>query len=327
MTSVTDIRVGVVGCGSIGRRYIEWLTDLGVQVATFDTDPSRLHDLPPGVRAYDRLLDFEHWQPSKIIIATPPQHHATAVSATINCGADFLIEKPLAPDLEAGRLIATILARQGRKAWGVCNMRFHPAISQIAEILPRLGRPLSVHAFFSHRLSQMRPHGTAVYAASAADGGGVILDCIHEFDYLQWLLGPIVRTRGWTARIGDDPIQADDIADIQVEFASGCHGVIHFDFLSRLKRRGLEIIGTDATVLWQSTGKTPEHCEVVFGSNQGHESVLCSANIDAFEPYRQMLRSFLDDASTLQTMLEARATLAIALASATPEWCEPCVLR
>lgn len=238
-------------------------------------------------------------------------------------GADVLVEKPFALNIADIEEIYADAKRYGQRVWGVCNMRFHPAIETIKRALPKIGKPLSARAHFSHRLSQMRPAGVSVYAASAPDGGGVILDCIHEVDLMQWLLGPISRVRGWSGRIGQDRIEADDIADLQVELQSGCHGTIHFDFLSRLRRRGMEIIGTDSTLIWQATGRRPEAGELVIGDHRGEEVLWQDDSVDGEAQYRAMLKAFLDGGEGLQTPGEALRVVAVALAAHEEDWSIP----
>jgi predicted dehydrogenase len=236
------MKVGVVGCGSIGRRYVEWLSELDVELAIFDVNKTVLNEIIKNntkINIFNSYEEFLFWKPEKVIISTPPLHHIDPAISALKNGADLLIEKPLAADIvDADKIIAQ--ANKGRgEVWGVCNMRFHPGVQAVAGALGDIGRPLCVRAHFSHRLSQMRPVGVDVYAASTKEGGGVILDCIHEFDYLQWLLGPLKKIRGWCDQIGDDKIQADDVADIEMEFSSGCRGIIHFDLKSLVQMQQL----------------------------------------------------------------------------------------
>ena len=75
----------------------------------------------------------------------------------------------------------------------VCNMRFHPAVAALRHALPMIGKPLFAQAHYGNYLPDMRPGADyrTLYCASAAAGGGVILDAIHEIDYLIWLFGAV----------------------------------------------------------------------------------------------------------------------------------------
>src|SRR5690606_4209049 len=106
-------------------------------------------------------------------------------------------EKPIAATLADAEKVLNFAEKLGRRAWVVCNMRFHKGIKAVQENLSLVGKILFARAHFGHRLSQMRPTGLNVYASNASEGGGVILDCIHEIDYLQWFFGEVNTTRAW----------------------------------------------------------------------------------------------------------------------------------
>ncbi len=315
------MKVGVIGCGSIGKRYVQWLSALGVEVAACDINADKLDETANyAEQTFTNLNDLIDWGINKLIVSTPPLFHAKSAIVALENGIDLLVEKPLAANLASAEKIIAAVEKNRASAWVVCNMRFHPGIQVMATNLQKIGKPLCVRAYFSHHLSQMRPAGVDVYAASTEEGGGVILDCIHELDVMQWLLGPMKSIRGWSSQIGEENINADDVADLQIEFASGCHGIAHFDFLSRLKRRGLEIIGNEATAIWESTGRNPEMCTVKIGTNENSHVLLRDENVNGFAPYKEMLVRFLDNGGGLQTINEAMQTLRFALAGASPDW-------
>lgn len=300
------MRIGVAGCGSIGSRYVAWLRELGAEVAAFDPDPGR----GAAFRALDDLL---RWKPERVLVATPPNAHADAACAALEAGADVLVEKPIAATLADAARIVEAAKRTGRRAWVVCNMRFHDGPRTLKANLARIGKPLFARAHFGHRLAQMRPAGTRVFAASAAQGGGVVLDCIHEIDYLQWMLGEVAEVDAWLGRLGPDPIEAEDYAELRLGFRSGARAALHFDFLARRKRRGAELAGTEGTLLWHSEGRAPEVCSVTFGDAQASEILLHNPAVDAALEYRGMLSSFLADGGALQSAAEGARALEVAL--------------
>jgi len=309
------MKVGVAGCGSIGTRYVGWLTELGVEVIAFDPVPER-RDAARAAGArwvvddYRSLLDGGV---QRVLIASPPTTHTALAQPALEAGLDVLIEKPLAADLSSAMALCTAAANAPGRAWVVCNMRFHPGIQCVRDNLVRIGRPLFARAHFGHRLAQMRPAGLGAYAADADAGGGVILDCIHELDYLRWLFGPIDSVDTLAARIGPDEINAEDYAEIRLRHADGVHVALHLDFLMRWKRRGLEVHGTEGGLIWASEGKQPERCSVWFTEYGAEHVLLQCPDVDGTQPYRSMLRAFLDAPESLQTVTEGAAVLAVAL--------------
>lgn len=292
------MRLAVVGCGSIGSRYAEWLAGMeGVTLAVLDQDVDQAKRIAASVGAsqLESLDDMAQWSADGVLVATPPPHHVDAAIAALDSGAAVLVEKPIAHNLAAARRLVEHAEGVGGMLYVVCNMRFHPGPRTLKRHLGEIGRPLAGRAHFGHRLSQMRPQQThqGAYARSAAQGGGVVLDCIHEIDYHHWLFGPLDYVHGWPARLGEETVDAEDYASILARFESGYRVAIHLDYHQRIKRRGCEIIGTEGTLIWESEGKIPEHCRVRLLTSARQDVLLDEHHVEADIPYRHMLDSFI----------------------------------
>src|SRR5436309_2376616 len=98
----------------------------------------------------------------------------------------------------------------------------------------------------------MRPGAEyrSLYCSRAEAGGGVILDAIHEIDYLAWLFGPVERVSAEAGRIGDLDIDVEDYASLALMHRGGVRSEIHLDYLQRWKRRGCEVVGSEGTLIW-----------------------------------------------------------------------------
>lgn len=305
-------RAGVVGCGSIGRRYLDWLAQLGCEVGVYDPDSLKTINLDDKVTIFDDLHSLLEWAEDYVVIASPPRNHSSPMLTALAGKAKILVEKPLAASLSDAREMVFAAKHAPDRVFGVCNMRFHPAVQALRKKLGEIGNPLYARAHFSHKLAQMRPAGLNVFAANANEGGGVILDCVHDIDIVVWMLGIMQVTHSLTARIGPDPIAAEDYAEIQFESAQGIRVSMHLDFVARWKRRGLELVGTEATLLWQSEGRCPETAAVCLNDTDHSSVIFESSLVDANTPYLDMLRSFLGDGRDLQTLQEAEQVLCLA---------------
>lgn len=308
-------KAGVVGCGSIGRRYLGWLAHLGCEVGVYDPDGSKTIDLDPNISMFTDLHSLLEWAEDYVVIASPPRHHSAPLLAALGGRAKILVEKPLAASLAEARDMRLAAERAPGRVFGVCNMRFHPAVQTLRKQLGEIGKPLYARAHFSHRLAQMRPAGLHVFAADAKEGGGVILDCVHDIDLLVWMLGTMHVVHAWTGQIGPDPIAAEDYAEIHFQSTQGTRIALHLDFVARWKRRGFELAGTEATLLWQSEGRRPETATVFFNHADSPSVIFESCMVDPNTPYLSMLRSFLDDGRDLQTLQEAEHVLQLAHAA------------
>jgi predicted dehydrogenase len=74
-------------------------------------------------------------------------------------------------------------------------MRFHPGIARLKELLNKdvIGKAVSARLQVGHYLPDWHPEEDyrQSYSAIKSMGGGVILDSIHELDYIRWLIGEI----------------------------------------------------------------------------------------------------------------------------------------
>jgi predicted dehydrogenase len=263
------------------------------------------------------------WKADAAIVATPPKHHLGIADQLVSAGVPVLIEKPISLSIDGVEALIGKAARKSVPLHVACNMRFHMGPATLKQALPGIGKPLFAFAHYGNYLPAMRPgvDYRTLYAAQRAEGGGVILDAIHEIDYLAWLLGTVGSVACEARRLGGLDIDVEDHAIMNLSHASGAHSNVQLDYLRRRKSRGCEIVGSDGTLTWHSDGKAPERVRVERAGPDGTVTVLASDDAyDANTMYVAMLDAFLDAASGkpapgLQTGAQALAALTAACAA------------
>ena len=141
------------------------------------------------------------------IVASPSSHHAEQARARDRRG-------PADPGGEAARhQRRRRRTRRGvRRAAGVClRCRHEPALATGDRRLKRLvesgelGAVIRGAFWFGYDLRRWRPgvDYRESYSARADLGGGIVLDAIHELDYMSWLLGPPRAVTAVTARVSE----------------------------------------------------------------------------------------------------------------------------
>ncbi|MBG84515.1 MAG: hypothetical protein CMJ40_08220 [Phycisphaerae bacterium] len=292
------MKVLVIGSGSIGRRHSINAGRYG-EVAVFDQDQAvskKVAEEAGGV-SFPSIDQAIEWGPEAAVIATPGHSHLAIARQLAGHVRRLLIEKPLCIEMDEIDITRQALESQGTRTWVVSNMRYHPGPRDIKASMDRIGTTRFARAHFGNWLPGMRPgvDYRNIYCASMKDGGGVIFDCIHEIDYLSWLLGPVEAITGSCSRLSDLEIDGEDWAVIIMRHRSGARSEIHLDYLQRFKQRGCEIVGSEGTVSWSSSGKSPEDCRVsLFECGQEEwEELYASDPINDGCPYSEMIEDFL----------------------------------
>jgi predicted dehydrogenase len=245
----------VLGCGSIGSRHIANLLALGARVVAFDPDPMRREDVAgaPGVRLADTLDEALGCGGSFAVVSAPTSTHVELARAAAERGLAVFIEKPLSHTWDGvDSLLGLIAARELVSMVG-CNLRFHPTLLRAKELLSggAIGAPLSARAEFGHYLPDWHPDQDyrRSYSALRARGGGIVLDAIHELDYISWMLGPVKEVACRAGHVSSLEIETEDVAAIVLDFG-GPVAEVHLDYLQRDYSRTLQLIGSEGTIRW-----------------------------------------------------------------------------
>jgi predicted dehydrogenase len=206
----------VIGVGAFGRNHARVYKQLEQQgealrlLGVVDRDVARADAVARefGCRSFGSLeqLLTTHSEVQAASVTVPTVDHLSTARALMESGVDVLIEKPLSASLaEADELIG-LAAKHTRIAQVGHLERFNPAVRAT---LPLITQPM----FFEvHRLSVFTPRSLDI---------DVVLDLmIHDLDIvLSFVKSPVreVRAVGLPILSGKT-----DIANVRLEFASGC---------------------------------------------------------------------------------------------------------
>lgn len=249
-----DLRVAVLGCGSIGERHLRNLSGLGLRPLGIDPDESRRNAVKalglPAVATLDAADGLD-----ALLICTPAPSHATQTADAIRRGLDVFVEKPLATSIEDARTLRDLAESSARVLAVGYNLRFDPGLQMLHTALRegRVGRLLHARLEFGQYLPDWRPgrdYRTTV-TARASDGGGILFEASHELDVLHWLCGPWTAVTAMVRRLGDLDVDVEDTVCAIVETQAGILAEVHLDFIRRGYTRGITCIGTEGTLEWQ----------------------------------------------------------------------------
>jgi predicted dehydrogenase len=249
------MRLLLCGFGSIGRRHFANARPIVPDATWTAVEPSRAAWRPEDGLEFVESLEAITGNFDVALICSPTHLHASQIEALAGRAAAFFIEKPLAHDRDSLATIRRALARNPVPTMVGCNYRFEPGLLRVRELLAAdaIGKPLSARAEFGQWLPSWRPHTDyrQGYAARRATGGGIILDRIHELDYITWLLGTPRTVKALSGKLSDLEIETEDTADILLRFDGGAIASVHVDYLQREYVCSLKIVGERGSIAWR----------------------------------------------------------------------------
>ncbi len=225
--------------GSIGSRRKMLLEEMGHTVTGFEIN--------------DRFDVGEARKFEAVFVCSPNQEHYSHVLTCINAKVPFFCEKPMCPDIRDAHNIGNMLMDSELVHMIACNIRFTEEFKFIKAALPNIGTPLYTVAEFGYYLPYWRKGDYRnYYSAYAVNGGGILLDAIHEFDYLVDLFGDLTKPKTFMAfkvqNTGELEIETEDNATIFTMQPNGNCIFLHLDYLQRTYSRKFTCVGTKSKV-------------------------------------------------------------------------------
>lgn len=228
MSPPTPIRMGVAGVGSLGFHHARILRDLPeVRMAGFfDVDARRAVFVSRelGLESAGSLQELLSGVDA-LVVAVPTSSHEGVALAAAERGVHVLIEKPIAPSLDAADRILAAAGKAGIVVQTGHVERFNGALRAAA---PYIDTPLFIE---SQRLAPFRPRGTDV---------AVVLDLmIHDVDLVRMLVkAPLAEIAAAGIPVLSHSV---DIANARLTFRNGAVANLTASRVSSEGRRMLRV--------------------------------------------------------------------------------------
>lgn len=228
------LRIGVVGCGKMGRKHTlncSRMKEVSV-VAVVDTDVAKAVTLGAEVKAavYDSADKMLANVPlDVVIVATPPRVRREIVEAVAAAGQSPFVEKPIALDLPAAKTCC-VAVKEGPVVSAVgFQLRYSP-VTQLAQALISGRRVTHVRTACTtaYYLTMDMP---LWYLQREHSGGPLLEQSIHVIDMARYLVGEITHVFARGDRLLHPNLATFDSEDTLVlayRFANGALGT-HID--------------------------------------------------------------------------------------------------
>ena len=247
------MKILIVGYGSIGKRHISNLLKIGKLKIIILTKRKKDDFLKKNnCSVFSKIEDCLKEYPDAAVICNETSMHVKIAAKLAKNNIHIFIEKPLSNSLVEINQLKKIVKSKRIITHVGCVLRFHPILKKTKEIIEKksIGKIKFLHAENGSYLPDWHPNEDykKSYAVRSDLGGGVILTCIHELDYLIWLFGRIDTVIAINRRIGELGIKVDDFSTSILEFSNKTIGEMHLDFFQISKSRFCKIVSEKGTL-------------------------------------------------------------------------------
>jgi predicted dehydrogenase len=268
------LKVGILGCGKMGHVYARWFQEHPeCQLkALYNRTRSRAEALG---EQYPDAEVFDHWEDliksgvDIIGICTPSHEHAAQFEWAIENGKHVLCEKPMAADIHQARRMAEAAGKSGVVTMIGFQMRFHPVILKVKELLPRIGPVFHLDWVFGMH----RPEIT--WRHKAIQSGGVMKElACHLFDLGYSWLGEYESISSMN-RIIRRGREVEDYSVNIFRFRNGTTGYLSANYEDRRSRAiKCNLFGLRGQIEFQFSSYEPDDSKVFYYRDEGNKEEI-----------------------------------------------------
>lgn len=198
-----------------------------------------------------------------VYVATPPGSHAEYAMAAIKMGKPVYLEKPMASSYWECELIGEMACREGVDCFVAYYRRTLPYFKKVKQLIDNneIGEVLDVAInFVNPPYESDQSKDTLSWRVKPEESGaGYFYDLAsHQFDFLDFFLGPIMEASGTTKNVAG-LYDVEDTVDAEWTFESGIKGKGHWEFAANVDNRTDEVVitGSEGTISLSTFMFTP----------------------------------------------------------------------
>ncbi|MCR0326682.1 Gfo/Idh/MocA family oxidoreductase [[Clostridium] innocuum] len=252
---INKLKICFIGIGSIAKRHIKNMVTICIEdKIELEIDVLRNSDysLPNDINNFISHIYFTHTNVPNdydiIFITNPTDLHLATLKQVHDKAKHFFIEKPITSYKKIHE-VKEIFYRKESIYYVACPLRFTNVIQYLKANI-EISDIVAVRCISSSYLPDWRPgiDYRKTYSAHKNMGGGVSIDLIHEWDYIQYLFGQpesIFYTSGKKSKL---EIDSDDYAVYVAEYNDKIIE-LHLDYFGRKTIRELMLFTTEDTII------------------------------------------------------------------------------
>lgn len=242
---MTDIRVGIVGCGGRGRGHMRVLQSFADIELVAVCDPvaeslakaGREFAIERRYETVEAMLDAEEL--AAVVVATPAHLNAQAALPCLERGVDTLMEKPPGLNLDETRALKAAAQKSGARGMVGWNRRFDPYVACARREIEARGPVFQIMGEFHKSMSGFIASGR--FPPQLMDN--FLLETpIHSIDLVRHLAGaPVAEVHSFVRRVSD----YKDVHAALVVFQNDCVAQLSANYTTDARLERYEIHGRD----------------------------------------------------------------------------------
>jgi UDP-N-acetyl-2-amino-2-deoxyglucuronate dehydrogenase len=229
-----NYNISIAGCGKVAHLHAKALQGIpnarltGVWSRTFQTARDfALHHKTEAYSDISRMVTENNTD--LVIVCTPHPFHQKPAEEAAKAGANVLVEKPLASDLQDCDDIIKTCKECHVRLGVVSQRRWYEPVKRVKKAIEqgKIGKPVLA------TVNMLGWRDKAYYDSDGwrgtwkSEGGGVLVNqSPHQLDILLWFMGEVDEVYGIWRNLNHPYIEVEDTAIAIVKFKSGAIGNI-----------------------------------------------------------------------------------------------------
>jgi len=265
---MATIKWGIIGCGDVtevksGPGFQKAKNSELVMVmrrnGKLARDYARRHNVPRWTDDAAALVNNP--DVDAVYVATPPSSHQEYTLLAAQAGKPVYVEKPMALNFEQCKIMLEACQTAGVPLFVAYYRRALARFLKVKELLDSgaIGavRFVTVTLFMKPRPDEQDPANLPWRVVPEIAGGGRFVDLAsHQFDFFDFVLGPISQVSGFAANQAS-PFPAEDVVSAAFVFESGVHGTGVWNFAAHDDVDRVEIVGSAGRIIFSAFDARP----------------------------------------------------------------------
>jgi len=208
MLSIQEVNWGIIGCGNVTElksgpafNKVEHSKLVAVMRRNAEkaADYANRHGVPKSYSDANLLINDP--EINAVYVATPPDTHASYAIAAMRAGKPVYVEKPMARNYQECQEMIRVSEETGTPLFVAYYRRSLPAFLKVKELIDDeiIGKPLTVNVRLHKSMPErdLKPETQFWHVNPEIAGAGYFYDLAsHQFDYLDFLFGPVIKVHG-----------------------------------------------------------------------------------------------------------------------------------